>query len=142
MNIQPTIRPYDSADLEPLVQLWQDCGLVKPWNDPHKDIARKLAVDPELLLVALLEGELVATVMVGYEGHRGWINYLAVSPAQRRSGLGRLMMAEAEQCLLDRGCPKINLQVRSSNREVIAFYLALGYAVDDVVGMGKRLEKD
>ena len=142
MNIQPTIRPYEAADLESLVQLWQDCGLVKPWNDPHKDIARKLAVDPELLLVALLEDELVATVMVGYEGHRGWINYLAVSPAQRRSGLGRLMMAAAEQRLLDRGCPKINLQVRSSNREVIAFYQALGYAVDDVVGMGKRLEKD
>src|SRR5208337_3787923 len=111
--------------------LWQGCDLVRPWNDPKKDIARKLAVNPELFLVGLLGDELVATVMAGYEGHRGWINYLAVSLAHRRQGYGRRMMTEAEGWLRRLRCPKINLQVRAANRGAIEFYRRLGYSEDE-----------
>lgn len=99
-------------------------------------------MQPELLLVGVLDQRIVATVMIGYEGHRGWINYLAVAPDQQRQGLGRTMMGEAENRLRAAGCPKISLQIRTANRDVIAFCNALGYAVDDVVSMGKRLEAD
>lgn len=136
------IRPFQPDDEAAVIALWDRCGLLRPWNDPHKDIRRKLAVQPDLFLVGLLNDEIVASVMAGYEGHRGWINYLAVDPAHRRSGLGRAIMDEAERRLREAGCPKINLQVRSTNAEVIEFYRSLGYAVDDVVSLGKRLEHD
>ncbi len=136
------IRSFQPSDENAVVALWELCGLVRPWNDPHKDIQRKLNVQGELFLVAHWEGQLAASVMAGYEGHRGWINYLAVSPALQRKGLGQLMMAEAEKRLSEHGCPKINLLVRTSNRDVIAFYKRLGYALDDVVSLGKRLESD
>jgi len=99
-------------------------------------------VNPELFLVGLEDGQIVATVMAGYEGHRGWINYLAVSPEHRRKGFGRAMMAEAEQRLRQLNCPKISLQVRVSNREAVEFYRRLGYGVDEVTSLGKRLERD
>jgi ribosomal protein S18 acetylase RimI-like enzyme len=136
------IRPYVPADEEAVVGLWRACDLVRPWNDPHKDIRRKLAVNPEMFLVGLEDGRVVATVMAGYEGHRGWINYLAVSPEHRRKGLGRVMMAEAEKLLRARNCPKIALQVRASNRAAAEFYRRIGYGVDEVVSLGKRLEHD
>ena len=136
------IRPYHPTDEAALLALWQACDLIKPQNDPRKDIARKLRVNPEWFLVGELDGRLVAGVMAGYEGHRGWLNYLAVAPAHRRAGLGRAMVAEAERVLRAAGCPKINLQIRSSNRDVVAFYQRLGFAADDVVSMGKRLETD
>ena len=136
------IRTFEIGDTEPVVRLWRECGLVAPQNDPYRDIGRKGAVQPELFLVGCREGRLIATVMAGYDGHRGWINYLAVSPAHRRRGLGRRMVAEAERRLRRLGCPKINLQVRRSNLEVIAFYRRLGFTEDDVVSMGRRLEAD
>jgi ribosomal protein S18 acetylase RimI-like enzyme len=140
------IRAYEAGDEAAVVALWNACGLVRPWNDPHKDIARKLTVQPEMFLVATVqEGDidrLVATAMVGYEGHRGWVNYLAVTPGRQRLALGRRLMAEAESMLLARGCPKINLQVRSTNAGVIAFYKKLGYVQDDAVSLGKRLIPD
>jgi ribosomal protein S18 acetylase RimI-like enzyme len=136
------IRPFRSEDEAQVVDLWTRCGLVRPWNDPHKDIARKLARNPELFLIGAMDGHVVATVMAGYEGHRGWINYLAVAPEHRRAGLGRTMMAEAERVLRAVGCPKINLQIRRGNAAVTAFYAALGYLEDDVISMGKRLEHD
>jgi ribosomal protein S18 acetylase RimI-like enzyme len=136
------IRPYHPNDKTPLLALWQACDLLKPQNDPRKDIARKLRVNPEWFLVGETDGRIVAAVMAGYEGHRGWINYLAVDPAHRRAGLGRVMMTEAERLLRAAGCPKINLQVRTSNKDVIAFYQRIGFAVDDVVSLGKRLEVD
>lgn len=137
-----TIRPFRAADEDAVIALWRACDLLRPQNDPRKDIARKLRVNPEWFLVGERDGRIVAAVMAGYEGHRGWINYLAVDPAQRRSGLGRQLMAEAERVLRAAGCPKINLQVRPDNRDVIAFYERIGFAVEGAVSLGKRLERD
>jgi len=137
------IRPFAPRDTEAVVALWQACGLTRPQNDPRKDVARKLKVNPEWFLVAeQAGGEIVGTVMAGYEGHRGWINYLGVAPALQRGGLGRLLMAEAETRLRAAGCPKINLQVRPDNRAAIAFYERIGFAVEGAVSLGKRLERD
>jgi ribosomal protein S18 acetylase RimI-like enzyme len=136
------IRPYQASDLAQVLALWRACNLTIAVNDPRKDIERKLAVSPELFLLGEFEGRVVASVMAGYEGHRGWINYLAVAPSYRRKSYGRLMMAAAEQLLDELECPKINLQVRSANAAVVAFYASLGYVIDDVVSMGKRLRLD
>jgi ribosomal protein S18 acetylase RimI-like enzyme len=117
-------------------------GLVVPWNNPHRDIRRKLEVQPDMFLVACSDERIIATVMAGYDGYRGWINYLAVHPNHQRTGIGRRMMNEAEVRLRAAGCPKINLQVRSTNAGVIEFYKRIGYKTDDVVSLGKRLEAD
>ncbi len=122
--------------------LWNACDLVVPWNDPHRDLDRKLAVAPEGLRVALRGDEIVGTVMVGYEGHRGWINYLAVAPEHRRGGVGRRLMDDAQAWLRQRGCPKINLQVRHGNDAALRFYEAVGFKVDACVSLGMRLEDD
>jgi len=111
-------------------------------NNPRRDIARKLAVNPEWFLVGVSAGRVVATCMAGYEGHRGWINYLAVSPRLRRRGIAAQMLAAAEDRLRVAGCPKINLQVRETNAAVIGFYESMGYTRDAVVSLGKRLEHD
>ena len=142
MNRHLVIRPFQPLDEEAVVKLWVECSLVVPWNNPHRDIHRKLKVQPEMFLVGKFEGEIVATVMAGYDGHRGWINYLAVAPGYQRTGFGRRLMEEAEMLLREAGCPKINLQVRTSNRDVIRFYESLGYDLDDVVSLGKRLVPD
>jgi ribosomal protein S18 acetylase RimI-like enzyme len=136
------VREFADADEDAVVELWQRCGLVRAWNDPRKDIARKRRVQRELFLVAELDGAIVGSVMGGYEGHRGWVNYLAVDDARRRSGLGRRLMDEVETRLRALGCPKLNLQVRGDNRAALAFYQKLGFAVDDAVSLGKRLERD
>lgn len=136
------IRPFQAADEAALVELWIACELTRPWNDPWRDIERKLADSGELLLVAEEAGSLVATVMAGYDGHRGWINYLGVHPSRRGRGLGRALMEAAEERLRALGCPKINLQVRDDNREALAFYEAIGYTRDPVVSYGKRLISD
>ena len=138
----PMIRSYHAEDRDSLIALWIRCELTRPWNDPSRDIDRKLEVDPENLLVLDADGEIVGSVMVGYEGHRGWVNYLAVHPDHRRQGWARQLMGEAETRLRTLGCPKINLQVRSSNRAALEFYSRIGYVVDDVVSLGKRLEVD
>jgi ribosomal protein S18 acetylase RimI-like enzyme len=136
------IRPFKLSDEAAIIHLWQACDLAVPQNDPRRDIARKVRVNPEMFLVGLRSGALVGTCMAGYEGHRGWINYLAVAPDCRRSGLGTELMDEAARLLRKAGCPKINLQVRSNNDEVIAFYRNLGYKADEVVSLGLRLESD
>lgn len=136
------IRPFRNEDETSVVELWVRCGLVRPTNDPHKDIHRKSQVRPDLFLVGTLQGKVVASVMAGYEGHRGWINYLAISPDHQKLGFGRQMMEAAERLLRAEGCPKINLQVRSSNTAVLAFYRAIGFLPDDVVSLGKRLVHD
>lgn len=136
------IRQFHADDTEAVVKLWQECGLVVPWNDPYKDIRRKLEVGPELFLVGEVEGTVAATVMGGYEGHRGWINYLAVTPRLQGRGLGRRLAERIEALLAARGCPKINLMIRETNVDVIAFYEALGYVRDQSIALGKRLEHD
>src|SRR5690606_25184716 len=97
---------YQPEYEEAVVALWEQCGLVRPWNDPRQDIARKLAEQPELFLVGLSGSEVVATVMAGFDGHRGWVYYLAVSPEHRRQSYGRQLMQEVERLLVARGCPK------------------------------------
>jgi ribosomal protein S18 acetylase RimI-like enzyme len=136
------IRVFRPIDEAAVVALWQDCGLTRPWNDPRADIARKLTEQPELFLVGTVGAALVATVMVGFDGHRGWAYYLAVSPGHRKQSYGRALMQEAERLLTERGCPKLNLLVRSSNAEVVEFYRKLGYVRDEALSLGKRLIHD
>lgn len=136
------IRPFAEADTETVVALWRECGLTRPWNDPYKDIARKLQVQRELFLVGEADGALVSSIMAGYEGHRGWIYYLAVAPSHQRRGFARALMQHVEALLLARGCPKISLLVRSTNTAVLEFYARIGYAQDAAVPLGKRLIPD
>ena len=136
------IRPFQPEDEAAAVALWQACGLTRPWNDPHADIARKLTEQPELFLVGTVGAELMASAMAGYDGHRGWVYYLAVAPAHRGRSYGRALMREVERLLEERGCPKLNLQVRAANAGVVEFYRKLGYDQDELVSMGKRLIHD
>lgn len=185
------IRPFRAEDTDAVVTLWTACALVRPWNDPRADIARKLNEQPELFLVGEEEvgahgvgtdevgtdvidvdgpgekhlreaysrakisgangtganaehttGRIIGSAMAGYDGHRGWVHYLAVDPTLHRTGLGRQLMAEVERLLRERGCPKLNLQVRSDNLAVLAFYRGLAYGEEQVVGLGKRLILD
>ena len=135
-----TIRTYQQKDKTAVIQLWQDCNLVVPWNDPAIDIQKKIDIQPDLFFVGELDGQIVSTCMAGYEGHRGWINYLAVSPQFRRQGFGRRMMLHAENELKKQNCPKINLQVRAHNTAVLQFYTSLGFKNDEVISLGKRLD--
>jgi len=136
------IRPYHAGDEAAVIALWHECGLVRAWNNPQRDIARKLTTQPELFLVGVIDAQLIATAMVGFDGHRGWVYYLAIAGAHRRRAHGRSLMSEAERLLIERGCPKINLLVRTSNKAVIEFYQRLGYAQDDAISLGKRLISD
>ena len=136
------LRSFRPEDTEAVVALWRDTGLVVPWNDPYRDIERKLGVQPELFLVGEARGMVIATAMVGYDGHRGWVNYLAVDGSRRGERLGARLMAEAERLLMERGCPKLNLQVRSTKAGVIEWYRSLGYELDQVASLGKRLIPD
>jgi ribosomal protein S18 acetylase RimI-like enzyme len=136
------VRTYRPSDEAAVIDLWTRCGLVVPHNNPRADIARKLSASPELFFVGTFQTEIVATVMAGYDGHRGWLNYLAVSPGFQRRGYGRQLVAHAEAALLQRGCPKVNLQIRAANERAAAFYARLGFARDEVLSMGKRLIHD
>ncbi|MEO1208173.1 MAG: GNAT family acetyltransferase [Cyanobacteria bacterium J06638_20] len=136
------IRTFQSSDREAVVQLWKDCGLVVPHNNPQRDIDRKLTVMPEWFLIGEMDAQVMASCMVGYEGHRGWLNYLAVRPDMQKRGFGQQIVAHAEALLLKAGCPKINLQIRSTNQRVIEFYEGLGYKQDPVINLGKRLIPD
>ena len=109
--------------------LWQRCGLVRPTNDPWRDIQRKLDFGSGWLLVGELDDQLVASVMAGYEGHRGWLNYVAVHPDFQGRGFARVIVGEAERLLRQAGCPKINLQIRATNQRIVGFYRHLGYSV-------------
>ena len=136
------IRAYRPEDKAGILGLWEASGLVVPSNDPVKDIRRKLAVQPELFRVALMEDDVVGTLMAGYDGHRGWLNYLAVHPEFRKTGIGRKRVEEGVRLLAERGCPKINLQVRATNEEAMAFYRKIGFLEDEVKSFGLRLVDD
>ena len=136
------IQPYSPEYEKEVIALWEKCKLTRPVKNPQKDIARKMKVNPELFLIGLIDGKLVATAMGGYEGHRGAVNYLAVDPARQKQGLGRRMMETLEKKLIAMGCPKLNLMFRTENAGVEKFYEKLGYKRDEVIEMGKRLIPD
>jgi ribosomal protein S18 acetylase RimI-like enzyme len=147
MGRQPTwfamqVRPFEDSDEAAVIALWEAAALTRSWNDPRKDIERKRSVQREWFLVGTDDDAVIASIMIGYDGHRGWINYLAVAPAHRLQGHARTLMGEAERVLAAAGCPKINLQIRSTNASVIEFYKSIGYARDDVVSFGRRLIAD
>jgi ribosomal protein S18 acetylase RimI-like enzyme len=136
------IRSYRPEDEKAVIQLWKACGLIVPHNNPVRDIQRKLKVNPEWFLVGTKGEQVIASCMAGYEGHRGWINYLSVAPLEQGRGHATEIMAAAEQLLREAGCPKINLQIRADNDQAITFYQRLGFIKDNVISMGKRLEPD
>ena len=136
------IRPFKEGDEEALVSLWNMCKLTVPWNNPYKDIARKLKVQAELFLMGYLGDKLIASVMAGYDGHRGWINYFAVHPDFQARGYGKQLLTNVENGLRELGCPKINLQIREGNDKVFSYYQKLGFVEEKRISMGKRLEDD
>lgn len=136
------IRTYRDGDEARVINLWRECGLIVPWNNPQTDIARKCADSPELFFIAELGHELVASCMAGYDGHRGWIYFLAVTPAEQRKGIAAKLISRAEQALIQLGCPKLELMVRKTNNEVVSFYSSIGFEPDPVMVMSKRLIKD
>jgi len=140
VNSIADIRPYASKDQTQVVSLWKTVFPDDPqWNDPISMIRRKLTVQPELFLVGHIGDRVIATVMAGFDGVRGWIHHLAVHPEYRRKGIATSLMHSAEQGLEALGCPKVNLQVRATNAAVISFYSTLGYAVEERASLGKRL---
>ena len=136
------VRPFTECDQLAVISLWKRCGLLRPWNDPERDIQRKLHVQPELFLVADEAEVIIGSAMAGYDGHRGAVYYLAVEPDRQSKGLGRMLMDEVERLLIQMGCSKLNILIRSSNLKVREFYGKLGYKTDDVACMGKRLIAD
>jgi ribosomal protein S18 acetylase RimI-like enzyme len=136
------IRVFERADADAVVDLWQRCGLIRPWNDPYKDIERKLAVQPELFLIGVLDERIVASAMGGYDGHRGAVYYLAVDPSYRDRGYGRSVMQAVAERLVAFGCPKINVMVRGNNADVLEFYRRIAYEPQDVAVYGVRLIAD
>ena len=136
------IRAFQPADADSVIELWNRCGLLRPWNDPHQEIARKRLVQSEWFLVGVIDGQIIATVMAGFDGHRGWINYLAVDPSHQRNGYGSALIVQVERLLSAFGCPKVNLQIRSDNLDAIKFYERIGFSPDAVVSFGKRLIPD
>lgn len=135
------IVAYTLDHQEAIVDLWKKCNLIVPQNDPVEDIEKKLAFQPELFFVELLNGQVIGSVMVGYEGHRGWMNYLAVLPEHQRHGYGRKLVERAVEELKKLGCLKVNVQVRESNLSAVRFYKHLGFKVDNVISLGMRLKQ-
>ena len=134
------IRPFLEADINAVVELWKNVfAPTAPHHDPARVIRHKVAVQREMFFVAVLDGRLVGTVMCGYDGHRGWIYSLAVNPQNRRRGISTALVERAERELAGAGCPKVNLQVVSSNSAIVSLYRWLGYAVEDRISMGKLL---
>ncbi len=136
------IRPYLESDLDDVIALWELCGLTRPWNNPEIDIFRKLAQRDQLFLLAVKDNQLIATVMGGYDGHRGWVNYLAVHPNFQRNGVATALVQQLEKRLIALGCPKLQLLIRKDNIDVQSFYEQLGYDEIDAICLGKRLIQD
>ncbi|MDO8838668.1 MAG: GNAT family acetyltransferase [Parvibaculum sp.] len=138
-NESTAARAARDGEAPALAALWEACGLTRPWNDPARDFAFALAGPASEVLVIEREGRIAASVMVGHDGHRGAVYYVAVDPALRGQGLGRAIMAAAEHWLRERGVWKLNLMVRTGNEGATGFYAALGYGTDAVSVMSKRL---
>jgi ribosomal protein S18 acetylase RimI-like enzyme len=137
------VRRYRPTDEEHVIELWRTVFPdAPPHNDPGADIRAKLEIQPELFFVAIADEHLVGTAMAGYDGHRGWVYYVAVHPQYRRQGIGSALMRKVETTLIEIGCPKLNLQIRAENLKVQLFYKSLGYSVENRISMGKKLEED
>lgn len=137
-----TFRSFIAQDADSVVDLWSVCGLVRSWNNPRKDIERKLLVQPELFVVAHDDKRLVGTAMAGYDGHRGWIHYFAIHPEFQGRGLGRGLVQDVERRLSALGCPKIHLNVRSTNSAAADFWRAVGFEPSDSLTFARRLITD
>ncbi|UYY58441.1 GNAT family acetyltransferase [Sphingomonas sp. S2-65] len=135
----PLIGEASEGDADQVVALWRACGLTRPWNDPAADFTLALRTQTAAVLVARDAAQAVGSVMVGFDGHRGWIYYLAVDLSHRGAGLGRALMAAAEAWLKVRGCPKVQLMVREDNEAALGFYQALGMERQPVVTLGRFL---
>ena len=136
------IRTFQPDDEPDVIDLWRQCGLIVPWNNPETDIQRKLSTSPDLFYVGLLDDELIASCMAGYDGHRGWIYFLAVKSAYQRKGFASILIDYAESELIKLGCPKVELMVRKTNENIISFYQSAGYDIDPVMVLSKRLTDD
>jgi ribosomal protein S18 acetylase RimI-like enzyme len=135
-----TITDLREDQVDAAIALWEAAGLTRPWNDPRADARLALAGPTSTILAGHLDGRLVATAMVGADGHRGWVYYLAVAADERNSGYGVAMMRAAEQWIVARGMPKLQLMVRAENAGVIAFYHAIGYRIEDTVVLSRRFD--
>jgi ribosomal protein S18 acetylase RimI-like enzyme len=136
------IRQFVPNDTNRVIFIWEQCDLVRSWNNPNFDIQRKLNFQKELFFVGLLNDEIIATAMFGYDGHRGWLNYFAVLPNFQKRGFGKQLMTFGEMALIEKGCLKLNLQIRNDNTKAINFYQKVGYKEDAAVSFGKRLIED
>ena len=136
------IRQFVPNDTNRVIFIWEQCDLVRSWNNPNFDMQRKLNFQKELFFVGLLNDEIIATAMFGYDGHRGWLNYFAVLPNFQKRGFGKKLMTFGEMALIEKGCPKLNLQIRNDNTKAINFYQKVGYKEDAAVSFGKRLIED
>ena len=136
------IRLYTPTDELAVINLWHTCKLLRPWNNPWQDIARKLTEDASLFFIAEQASRVIGSCMAGYDGHRGWIYYLAVHPEYQKQGIAKRLMDYAEDALRAQGCPKVELMVRSTNVPVVEFYEAIGYAQEPVTVLSKRLTDD
>jgi ribosomal protein S18 acetylase RimI-like enzyme len=134
------IREFLEPDRASVIALWQRCGLTRPWNDPSTDIDLAVRERNATLLVGVADEMIIASLMTGFDGHRGWVYYLAVEPGRQRQGIGRGMMLAAEDWLKARDAPKIQFMVRHDNRAALGFYEALGYAVQETTVLGRRLD--
>jgi ribosomal protein S18 acetylase RimI-like enzyme len=135
------IGPARVEDRDAVIALWRAVDLTRPWNDPGSDFDLALSNPTSILLVARNNSQLTGSIMIGFDGHRGWVYYLASDPTQRRKGIGRALMAAAEDWLRKLGCPKIQLMVRNDNYDAKGFYSAIGYSEQDVVTLGRRLDE-
>ena len=136
------ISEFTGDQIDQVIILWEKCGLTRSWNNPEKDIARKNGDQNGKFLIGQIDGVLMGSIMIGYDGHRGSINFLAVDPDFAGADYGKVLMAEAERFLLSVGCPKINFCVRTDNDKAIEHYQQLGYAIEPVHLLGKRLIED
>jgi len=139
MKNQILIKNFTAADKDEVIILWNLCGLIVPSNNPEKDIELKMSFQPELFFIAESEKKIIGTVMTGYDGHRGWLNYLGVHPEYRGVGCGRMLVEFSIQKLKELNCPKLNLQVRNSNTSVIDFYKRLGFSEHEVISLQLKL---
>ena len=138
----PMFRKFKKTDTDAVIKLWETCKLIIPWNDPIKDIKRKLSIKDNLFIIGEINNKIIATAMAGYDGHRGYIYYLAVLPELQKKGIGSSVLSIIEKKLYKLGCPKINLFVRNTNIKVKAFYKTNNYEMQDSQIYGKRLISD